>query len=1448
MSQETETTDHLDALVAAGLVDHVLEITLNPAAAEGEILDLLQEIVEGPLFRLARSHYAFRLPEDHVEALSEALGDVDGTLRAIERPEGDAPLAAPARDLLAALATAESDAAEAVRAHAGLSAAFAIEAARLTAQGLVRVEGEEADDVTPQPDVDALAQRIDQLAEKIEASLEGDAPAPVLDIGAIADLLAEHMPATPLASGEQVADVARQLSELERRLLSALPSGEKVYQILRQRLERLQSTSDMLLDRLVEADPASKESADLTPTLAALDAALAELPDALATRLGEETAPDALRAALSAELETITAARDAVVPADAPLRMVLAALRSLEARIQSPERSAINPRLASLEERAAAAESSGAALLQALDALKSQANDTDGFADLRASIGAVADDIRALGAAQSALGETLLEAAEAARPNAPDLAPILARLQESDARSADAQEALETKLDSVHQGTAPLLARLDEIGAALGEKTTGDDALNALGLRLETRLNGLSEAVSSAANPASILASLQSLAEAVDARASDVKAALNEAGAAGEIGDALTTLQKEVAAAKAAQEGLHSDIAALKEAFGPTDGTLFRDVITGALSAQSDALATIAAALGKVEGQAPKAEDLTALRTSVDRMETQQRARESALRSVVEAVPATVTESLGRSLAELRGEEAVTLEAFRGALDAALASGAVTADELNTAIDGLAGRIETRLQDTLGTSLLDLRGGDETLTDLRQAIEKRGEGDLKGSISSALSEVFAPDGDVLTSLKEALGLGGTGDSWKEGLLTRVGDLLSAELSDLRGADNQSLSDLQGAIASAGAALAGKEEALSAVEERFRRVETVTTELLTLLVSLRGGDDASVEATQSAVSHLQATIETGLSELSQRLQISVKSQEGPIDGTADEKNETTLASSIERIEGAQSAAIAQLNDIATQLSANGALANALQELVARPAYSPSVTTEIASRLDAVHQRLATIEPVAQTSERLEKLASAFEAVLADSQSLTGTPSGASDDDLSKRLEALSTSASTLLERTAPFEAIAHRLQSIPDDMKAQFAALKGHEPHGQLDRVLERLSAMTEFFGGQRGADADALSEAVDTALRRLRDQDRDRQDTVREACFRLLSDLGSFRGETKLALEELSKAGRPSRDAVDTRLDGLSRQIEPIAETCDELLAHTVEALAPLASLSDKVASAQADGQAWQASVLDRLAALRGEGRRNGDLLERLLTKPTKDNDGAFGLDVAIKAAIDPVVDRLQRLETATADLGPKLQDVANAVADLRATEQNTSVVSALNSLRDEISSQEIPSSSENLARLQASIDLLTHREGVSLEAERQGIGRLSVAMQGVLRRFDTQVSRIERNPDGDSLQGIEHRLDAIEARLSNQANSRSPVTLPPEEREGLSRLSSALQHVLRRFDQQVVALEERSHALSSAAKPDTELKYDLRMMLAEFLAQAQKDVAPSSVSQSKSA
>ncbi|MEM9813792.1 MAG: hypothetical protein AAF913_14090, partial [Pseudomonadota bacterium] len=788
MSQETETTDHLDALVAAGLVDHVLEITLNPASAEGEILDLLQEIVEGPLFRLARSHYAFRLPEDHVEALSEALGDVDGTLRAIERTEGDAPLASPAQDLLAALATAESDAAEAVRAHAGLSAAFAIEAARLTAQGLVRVEGETADDTAAHPDVDALAEKIDQLAEKIEASAETDAPAPVLDIGAIADLLAEHMPATPLASGEQVADVARQVSEMERRLLSALPSGEKVYQILRQRLERLQSTSDMLLDRLVEADPASNEGADLTPTLAALDAALAELPDALATRLGEETAPDALRAALSAELEVITAARDAVVPADAPLRMVLAALRSLEARIQSPDRNAIAPRLAALEERAAAAETSGAALLQALDALKSQGSDTDGVAELRTSIGAVADDIRALGAAQSALGETLLEAAEAARPDAPDLAPLLAQLQESDARATDAQNALGTKLEAVHQGTAPLLARLDEIRAALGGKSTGEDALDALGVRLETRLDGLSEAVSNGANAPSILASLQSLAEAVDARANDLKAALTEAGATDEIGDALTALQGDVAAAKAAQEGLHSEVAALKGVFGPADGTPFRDAITEALSDQSETLATIGETLRTVEGQAPKAEDVSALRASVDRMETQQRDSERALRGAVEAVPATVAARIDRSLVELRGEEPVTLEAVRGVLDTALSTGAVTADELSTAISGLAARIETHLQDTLGASLRDLRGGDETLADLRQAVENQRDDGLKGQISAALGEVLAPDGDVLTSLRGALVPDASGEPWKEELLTRVGDLLRAELLDLRGAD------------------------------------------------------------------------------------------------------------------------------------------------------------------------------------------------------------------------------------------------------------------------------------------------------------------------------------------------------------------------------------------------------------------------------------------------------------------------------------------------------------------------------------------------------------------------------------------------------------------------------------------------------------------------------------
>ncbi|MEO0386862.1 MAG: hypothetical protein AAF281_04945 [Pseudomonadota bacterium] len=144
MPEISDSSAYLDALLRAQLADHVLDIELQGDAEESEVLDLLQQIVEGPLFRLSRGTYAFMLPPQHIDALSEALGDVDGTLRAVTAtaPDHADPLA---EQFLGALKRAATGSSPTLLAHAAISAAFAVEAARLAAAGL-RAEGLEPRD------------------------------------------------------------------------------------------------------------------------------------------------------------------------------------------------------------------------------------------------------------------------------------------------------------------------------------------------------------------------------------------------------------------------------------------------------------------------------------------------------------------------------------------------------------------------------------------------------------------------------------------------------------------------------------------------------------------------------------------------------------------------------------------------------------------------------------------------------------------------------------------------------------------------------------------------------------------------------------------------------------------------------------------------------------------------------------------------------------------------------------------------------------------------------------------------------------------------------------------------------------------------------------------------------------------------------------------------------
>lgn len=129
---------YLDALSSADVINHHLELTMQTQAEEAEILELVDQAVSGPIFRLHRGSYAFNLDTDSAEELSLSLTDFDGVLR------GFTPSTSPnhgldhsAITLLGTLRDAAIDNTDAMTSKAVISAGFAVETARMTAEGLV---------------------------------------------------------------------------------------------------------------------------------------------------------------------------------------------------------------------------------------------------------------------------------------------------------------------------------------------------------------------------------------------------------------------------------------------------------------------------------------------------------------------------------------------------------------------------------------------------------------------------------------------------------------------------------------------------------------------------------------------------------------------------------------------------------------------------------------------------------------------------------------------------------------------------------------------------------------------------------------------------------------------------------------------------------------------------------------------------------------------------------------------------------------------------------------------------------------------------------------------------------------------------------------------------------------------------------------------------------------
>ncbi|QHQ36095.1 hypothetical protein [Algicella marina] len=239
----------LCALRQAGLVDHLLSVELDVEAGEQGLLGVLASIADGPVFRLRHGRYAFRLPNSRIDDLTEALAEAVGTLQALGEAADGGDMNEAALQVLRSLGEAAGETHTANGLPEPVNAAIAVRTARRAAATL-RLSGDDGEGLAAE--IKALRSLLEGAGGTLPASLKEKW---LVDLANSAEETFGRLNGLALAEKEDVEAIARTVESV----IAARPgvSEEKIYALLRQRLERLQSSADHLLAHLdsAYADP-----------------------------------------------------------------------------------------------------------------------------------------------------------------------------------------------------------------------------------------------------------------------------------------------------------------------------------------------------------------------------------------------------------------------------------------------------------------------------------------------------------------------------------------------------------------------------------------------------------------------------------------------------------------------------------------------------------------------------------------------------------------------------------------------------------------------------------------------------------------------------------------------------------------------------------------------------------------------------------------------------------------------------------------------------------------------------------------------------------------------------------------------------------------------------------------------------------------------------------------
>jgi hypothetical protein len=375
--------------------------------------------------------------------------------------------------------------------------------------------------------------------------------------------------------------------------------------------------------------------------------------------------------------------------------------------------------------------------------------------------------------------------------------------------------------------------------------------------------------------------------------------------------------------------------------------------------------------------------------------------------------------------------------------------------------------------------------------------------------------------------------------------------------------------------------------------------------------------------------------------------------------------------------------------------------------------------------------------------------------------------------------------------AAAEATAERIDGLVRELEARLAALPAPEDHAaRLDRIEARLAALAEAGAAPLAGDGDRLSRI--------------------EASLEALVARAAAPSDAEARLERI--------EAALSGFDGLAAEIRAVGEA-----------------------------RGLEGALVDEIRAVAARPVANIDL--------HAEREGLSRLSTALQTMLsrmDAEITRLVEAQTAAPATAPAEADPAV----LERLDALTSAVAALGEPR--------AADAEPLDDLVAQLRAIAERPvaNIDLHAEREGLSRLSTALQTMLSRMDAEITRLVEAQTAapaatagpaQADPAILHRLDALsevvallaQGRAVERDETEALVTRLREiaerpvanidlvvEREGLTRLSAALQTMLSRMDAEITRLVE-------AAEGDAGGKLDAVAELARRAAEAAEAARP---------